>query len=105
MCPNCDVFSEHLTFRTPADYVLFVRRLVVEASEGRLSLVYGDCALEELTDSPPWPTGDVILHELQCTSCGLFFQLCANVWNGRNSWGPQSPEEWARERAYYIKPS
>lgn len=97
MCPNCDAFTERLTFNTPEDYVSFVRLLVAETSEGRLSLVFGDCALEKLTNSPPWPmgVGDAILHELQCTKCGQFFQLCVNIWNGRNWWKPQSAEEWA----------
>jgi hypothetical protein len=103
MCPNCDIFAQRLRFSSSADYVAFVRRLINEVSKGNLVLVYGDCALEDLADAPPWPAGDTILHEVQCTTCGQFFQLCVNVWNGRNSWEPQSPEEWARESTYYIK--
>jgi hypothetical protein len=103
MCPNCDAFAERLTFWTPADYVAFVRRLIPQVSTGNLFLIYGDCALDELKDAPPWPTGDRILHELQCAQCGQFFQLHVNVWNGRNGWGPQSAEEWADEKHYYIK--
>jgi hypothetical protein len=103
MCPNFDAYAEQLTFKTPAGYAAFVRRLVTETSDGNLILVYGNCALEELKDAPPWPSGDGILHELQCAKCGQFFQLCINVWNGWNWWEPQSPEQWADERRYYIK--
>jgi len=104
MCADCDELSEPLTFRTPTDYVSFVRQLVTKTSAGKLLLIYGDCALEELNDSPPWPTGDVIRHELQCARCKQLFKLSVNVWNGRNSWGPQNAEDWARESVYYIKP-
>jgi hypothetical protein len=105
MCPSCDAFAEQRTFKAPADYVAFVRRLITETSSGSLALVYGDCALEELKNAPPWPEGDEddFLHELQCAKCGQLFQLSANVYNGRNLWEPQSPEQWADQRRHYIK--
>lgn len=103
MCPTCDPFSEPRTFRAPADYVAFARRLTAETSSGKLVLVYGNCALEELDDDSPWPTGDLIIHQLQCVKCGQFFCLHANVWNGRNGWEPQSAEEWADQKHFYIK--
>jgi hypothetical protein len=97
MCPKCEAFAERLTFRTPADYIAFAGRLIGEMRNGRFTLVYGDCALEALLNAPPWPTGDGILHEVQCSQCGQFFQLFVNVWNGRNLWEPQTAEEWAKE--------
>jgi hypothetical protein len=103
MCLECDSFAERRTFETPADYVAFVWRLVTETNNGKMVLVYGDCALEELKDAPPWPIGDGILHEFQCTACGQLFQLSVNVWNGRNWWEPQSSQQWAEERTRYIK--
>src|SRR6185312_13426186 len=101
MCSNCQAFSEQLTFRAPADYIAFAQLLISQVNEGRLILIYGDCALEDLKESSPWPAGDVIVHELQCSYCGQFFQLHVNVWNGRNGWGPQSTEEWEDQKHYY----
>ena len=97
MCPNCEAFAERLSFQTPEEYIAFARGILEGTGNGRFVLVYGDCTLEALTDAPPWPTGDGILHEIQCCQCGQFFQLYVNTWNGRNWWEPQSPEEWAKE--------
>jgi len=105
MCPQCKPFAEQLHFRAPADYVAFVRRLIAEVDAARMVVVFDNCALADLANAPPWPTGDVIVHELQCTECGQFFHLSANVWNGRNEWGPQSAEEWADQSRYYTKPA
>ena len=103
MCLQCEPFAERLNFRAPADYVAFVRRLIAQVSAGHMVVIYGDCALGDLADAPPWPTGDVIVHELQCTQCSQFFHLSVNVSNGRNEWSPQSAEEWANLSSYYIK--
>ena len=98
MCPRCEAFAERQRFDTPTDYVAFVRTLIGETSKGCLALIYGNCALDDLKDAPPWPTGDIIYHEFKCTTCGQYFALTVNVWNGRNSWEAQSPEEWARAK-------
>jgi hypothetical protein len=39
--------------------------LIGETSKGCLALIYGNCALDDLKDAPPWPTGDIIYHEFQ----------------------------------------
>lgn len=87
-CRQCFEFSERLTFKTPNDYQNFVRQLITAVDERRLHVVRADFPLEKML-APQWPGGDVIAHVLQCWGCGRSFELCVNVWNGRNSWEPQ----------------
>ena len=91
LCSKCAGFTERLTFATPEEYREFVRQLIALVSQSRFSLLRGDCRSEDLL-TPPWPTGDTITHDFQCVGCGRGFQLCANVWNGRNWW---KPEPWS----------
>jgi len=84
-CSQCDELAEKRTFASPDDYQHFVRGLVERLDQGRLMLERGDCPLSEILN-PTWPTGDVVTHDLRCTSCGRGFHLYVNVWNGRNSW-------------------
>ena len=86
-CPECDGFVEKRTFRSPADYKDFVRKLIQAVHEGKLLLVRADCPLEDMLN-PEWPMGDVASHDLQCAGCRVLFELCVNVWNGRNWWEP-----------------
>ena len=79
MCPRCETFAERQRFDTPTDYVAFVRTLIDQTSNGCLALIYGNCALDDLKDAPPWPTGDIIYHEFQCATCGQYFALTVNV--------------------------
>jgi hypothetical protein len=90
MCRKCTGFTERLTFASPDEYRDFVRQLIEVVNQGRLFLTRADFPLQEML-TPPWPGGDVISHDLQCAGCGRGFQLCVNVWNGRNWW---EPEPW-----------
>jgi hypothetical protein len=92
MCPKCDGFTERLTFATPDEYRAFVRQLIELVNKHNLSLKRADCRLEDLLTAP-WPTGDTILHNFQCAGCGRRFELCVNVWNGRNWWRPERRPE------------
>ena len=89
MCPGCESFCKRLTFEDPNDYVAFIRLLVEEVKQARFTVTYTNCPLEDLVSAPPWPTADVITHDLQCAACRQPFHLYANVWNGRNWWEPQ----------------
>lgn len=88
-CRQCFEFSERLTFATPNDYQNFVRQLITAVDGRQFHVVRADFPLERML-APQWPGGDVIVHVLQCLGCGRSFELCVNVWNGRNWWEPQS---------------
>jgi hypothetical protein len=93
ICPTCAEFAERLTFASPENYRDFVRRLIDAVNQGKLLLKRADFPLEEMLTGP-WPGGDVISHDLQCAGCGRGFELCVNVWNGRNWW---EPERWSEK--------
>ena len=73
MCLQCEPFAERLNFRAPADYVAFVRRLIAQVSAGHMVVIYGDCALGDLADAPPWPTGDSSCMSFNARSAASFF--------------------------------
>jgi hypothetical protein len=92
-CLKCEGFTDSRTFASPDAYRDFVQELIDLIDKKRLSLVRADFPLQEMV-VPPWPGGDTIAHELQCRGCGRIFELCVNVWNGRNWW---ESKEWPQE--------
>jgi hypothetical protein len=89
-CSKCDGFTARRTFADPPEYRDFVRQLIAIVNQGKFSLLRADCPLQEMLKDP-WARGDVVVHDLQCAGCGREFQLCVNVWNGRDWW---QPEPW-----------
>ncbi|MGC1869648.1 MAG: hypothetical protein WA700_01710 [Acidobacteriaceae bacterium] len=88
VCETCDELMDRRTFDAPEDYRTFIRLLIEKIREGKLVLMRGDCALEDMLGTS-WPgNADSFSHDLRCTGCNRVFHLYANVWNGRNWWEP-----------------
>ena len=78
------------SFDKPREYLEFARQLIGLVRAGAFTLCESSCTLEDLF-SPEWP-GDLVEHNLECNTCGRFFQLFADTYRGHAGWGISGPQ-------------
>lgn len=83
---RCEGFRETVRIEHPYQCFDLVEQIRMVLKDGTLSLIEGNCRLEEIIKGKPLPE-DILYHVFQCTTCGCKFSLSVETYHGSGgSW-------------------